>query len=246
MTSLFPDLQPRDWSDDPLHQTLGQLRDIQSKVDEGTSLALHNWAVFHWSTRFKLESADYHAKVLRHIHRASLNDEEDAVHYRLRHWQFGELFFQLSGAFDTLLQEINVLNMMGLDSENVDWETLSKKTKERQFRSLKTVRFLKRHWDDRWLVEIRMFRNASAHRNYIPFVSTKGLVGHPPPWGRFECHIIWRGLKNDKVVEAHKDDARQLPQVCEDYYASAFGTITECWRLMSEKWPKALNKGASP
>ena len=233
MASLFPDLQPWDWSDDPLHQTLAELSAIKSKVDEATSTALHNWSVFHWSTRFKLEAAAYHANVLRYINRAAADPERTALD-RLRHWQFDEFFFQLSGAFDTLLQEINALYKMGLDSENIDWETFPKKAKEPLFRSLKPAKFLIRHWDDQWLVEIRRFRNASTHRHFPPFVT-----GWPDDesFSIFTCHINWDGFGDTKLAKAHRDDTRQLPEVCEDFLGKASEMIRKCWRLMSEEWP---------
>lgn len=234
MTSLFPDLQPRDWTDDPLHQTLAERSATQSKVDEATSLALHNWVVFHWSTRFKLESADYHAKVLRHIHRVPLNEEEVTVHDRLRHWQFDEFFFQLAGAFETLLQEINALYKMGLDSENVDWETFPKKGSEPLFRSLKPARFLIRHWADPWLVEVRKLRNASTHRHYPTFVTGRPFFGAEVG---FTCTINWHGFGDGDLAKTHKNDERQLHQVCEDYLTNAHKMITACWRFMSEDWP---------
>ncbi|HLC29204.1 MAG TPA: hypothetical protein VJM51_00290 [Dehalococcoidia bacterium] len=69
MTSLFPELQLRDWNDDPLHQTWRDLSQLQEKVDPNTSAALHAWFVFHGSTRLKLEAAEYHSKTLWHIER---------------------------------------------------------------------------------------------------------------------------------------------------------------------------------
>ncbi|GEM_PF-3791574 len=243
MRSLFPDLHPRDWSDDPLHQTLGQLRDIQSKVDKETSTALHNWSVFHWSTRFKLEAAEYHAKVIRHINRTPVNDEEDTVHYRLRHWQFDEFFFQLIGAFDTLLQEINALYKLGLNTKKVNWKTIEKAANQSQFRSLEVINFLKRQCDEPWLVEVGNFRNASTHRHFAPFTTGKPHVGSI---SKFTCHVNWAGFRDTKLAEAHRDDMRQLPEVCEDFLAKASEMFFECRRLMSEECPKAMSKGASP
>lgn len=235
MHPLFPELITRKWDDDPLNATLQKLPQLKQKVDVETEKALHNWSVFHWSTRLKFERAEYHHQALRHIHRHATDEEEDALLWRLRHWEFDEFFFQLAGALETLLQEINALFILDVDNKDLNWSTFVEAVDSKS-NEPPPANYLRCRWEERWLVEIRRLRNATTHRYFVPLASSSSRPGN----GDFHCTVMWPAFGDEELASAHQDDERDLPEVCEAYLDKAHEVLFGCWKIMLENFPVAI------
>ena len=74
-------------------------------------------------------------------------------------------FWELTSAFDTLLQLVNRQYELGLDQRDVLWDTVSKKLSQR--RELKPLlRKLAKGYSSEWFTDVREYRNF-AHRGTV-------------------------------------------------------------------------------
>ena len=107
-----------DWLEDPLmFLKEGSLsyRQPKSLVAD----AYREWKSFHFSTRLKLEAADHFCRLALGAASMPYDLGLPLLAFRQTKWYLDAFFFELMSAYDTLLQEMNILYAINLDMESV-------------------------------------------------------------------------------------------------------------------------------
>ena len=107
-----------DWLQDPLRKIENgtyKTRKLKAPKDNQNGL----WFSFHFATRLKLDGADFFCR--QALGAASMSDAWGLpllAHRQLK-WNLEAFFFELMSAYDTLLQELNIV--YAYDSECKPW-----------------------------------------------------------------------------------------------------------------------------
>ena len=116
-----------DWLQDPLRTTEGssyRWRKLKSSDERQNDL----WYSFHFATRLKLDGADYFCR--QTLGAASMPDDLGLplLAHRQLEWYLGAFFFELVSAYDTLLQELNIVYAydLALRPKDVRWNNRHK------------------------------------------------------------------------------------------------------------------------
>jgi hypothetical protein len=108
-------LEVKDWLQDPFMENRGyrELKSLNTKQDE-------LWRIFHYSTRLKLNGADFFCRQVIDTARMSENTQLE--------WYLDAFFFELMAACDILLQELNIVYAydLSLKPEGVRWNNKNK------------------------------------------------------------------------------------------------------------------------
>ena len=160
-----------DWLEDPLSEKGKDYRKLKNP-DKGQDL----WESFHFSTRLKLDAADYFCRQL--LGAASMPDDLGLplLAYRQLKWNLDAFFFELMSAYDILLQELNIV--FAYDSElepsQVKWEKIKDKVPK------ELVQYMDMERQEEWFKKIRIYRNMATHHAYVPISSWEGRSGDKP------------------------------------------------------------------
>lgn len=135
-----------DWLQDPLRKIESgsyKSRKLKSTNERQNDL----WHSFHFATRLKLDGADFFCR--QAVGAASMPNDLGLplLAHRQTEWYLEAFFFELMSAYDTLLQELNIVYAydLALKPEDVRWRD-EKKTKfmenlpEKVFNSIKEGR----------------------------------------------------------------------------------------------------------
>lgn len=131
----------------------------------------NNWEVFHWSARSKLEAAVYFYSQVQ-----GWASPSPAWRWRYEptaflDWYLDAFFYELVSVFDVLLQEINVVYRCGLNTDEVRWLSTNG---TRGIRELlkgeddKLQELISSAYEHNVFVDLRKWRNITAHRHRIP------------------------------------------------------------------------------
>lgn len=135
----------------------------------------NNWEVFHWSTRSKLEASIWFYSQLvglagvRHVWFTTVRFDS------VLNWHVDAFFNELVSAFETLLQEINVVHRCGLKVDEVTWQGRKDAAGIRdclEGKATKTREYVEKQYCEKTFKEIRDWRNTAFHHHHIPKVST--------------------------------------------------------------------------
>jgi len=214
-----------DWLNDPLMRigrgTYEYLRP-NNLGNEQTNL----WQSFHFSTRLKLEAADHFCRQI--LGAASMPNELGLpllAHRQLK-WYLEAFFFELMSAYQTLLQELNVVYAydLGLTVENVKWSAIKGKLSET------LVNYMEKEWKAGWFEKIRDYRNMAAHHSYLWTPSmTVGFGDKPWDYSQHEVSIC-RLKKDTGELEEEK------VSVCRDLLMKLIGHIHGVWNEMAQQF----------
>lgn len=213
-----------DWLQDPLME-IGkgsyQYRKPKSLNDEQNDL----WQGFHFSTRLKLDASDYFCRQVLGIASRPIELGLPLLAHRQLKWYLDAFFFELMSAYDTLLQEINVVYNLGIDIDKVSWRTTKDELSKSKLAS-KLGKYMEEERGKEWFKKIQQYRNMAAHRSYLWTGEMMGRWGDKP-WD-FDMHevSIYRLDDNGKV---------QLEEisVCSKLLASVVGHIHQVWKEMA-------------
>ncbi len=160
-----------DWLEDPLSEKGKNYRKLKN-LDKGQDL----WKSFHFSTRLKLDAADYFCRQL--LGAASMPDNLGLplLAYRQLKWNLDAFFFELMSAYDILLQELNIVFAYDLELEpsQVKWPKIKKKVPKELVQYMDTER------QKEWFKKIKTYRNMATHHAYVPVSSWTGGTGDNP------------------------------------------------------------------
>jgi len=160
-----------DWLEDPLSEKGRNYRKLKNP-NKGQDL----WKSFHFSTRLKLDAADYFCRQL--LGAASMPDNLGLplLAYRQLKWNLDAFFFELMSAYDILLQELNIVFAYDLELEpsQVEWRKIKKKVPKELVQYMDTER------QKEWFKKIKTYRNMATHHAYVPVSSWIGGSGDKP------------------------------------------------------------------
>jgi len=160
-----------DWLEDPLSEKGRNYRKLKNP-NKGQDL----WRSFHFSTRLKLDAADYFCRQL--LGAASMPDNLGLplLAYRQLKWNLDAFFFELMSAYDILLQELNIVFAYDLELEpsQVEWWKIKKKVPKELVQYMDTER------QKEWFKKIKTYRNMATHHAYVPVSSWIGGSGDKP------------------------------------------------------------------
>ncbi len=211
-----------DWLQDPLitwkeatfsyRQLKGQEKDKQQK-----------WRSFHFSTRLKLDGADHFCRQVLGATSIPSDRGLPQLADRQKRWYLDAFFFELIAAYDTLLQELNIIYGKGLEPNKVNWGNI----KDSLPSTLRSV--MEEKWKADWFQKVRWYRNTGAHWAYISTGELK--VGFETPE-----HVIQSSLWYwDDSAKQRKEE---LIEVCCDYLNNMAALIGAIWQEMAEKFER--------
>lgn len=213
-----------DWLQDPLMEISRgtyQFREAKSLDKKQYDL----WQSFHFATRLKLDGADYFCR--QALGAASMPDDLGLplLAHRQQEWYLGAFFFELMSAYDTLLQELNILCAydLGLKPEGVRWDKIKDNLPE------KLAEYMEKEWEKEWFDKVRRYRNIATHHYLVPLSS--GKVG----WGDRPLDYSWHDvymLYQDKEGNLKEEEIK----VCTDYLNNMVRYISSVWEQIEEKF----------
>ena len=212
-----------DWLQDPLREKgkgLYHYRNLKNLPKEQQA----QWNSFHFSTRLKLEGADYFCRQV--LGAASMPDDQ-GVHllaYKQLEWYLDAFFFELMAACDTLLQELNTVYAydLQLKLEAVRWNKIKGKLPN------ELVKYVEGERRKDWCCEVQWYRNTTTHHRRVPIGSTKTW------WGS-------NSLDSSHHVYMHYRDKEGNPKreeigICKDYLNNMVRYINSVWEMMEQEF----------
>jgi hypothetical protein len=202
-----------DWLQDPLKSH--QLKTTDNKQND-------LWQSFHFATRLKLDGADHFCRQALGAASMSYRKGLPLLAHRQLEWYLAAFFFELMSAYDTLLQELNII-YAGLKPDDVRW---SDKNKTKFMKKLPPgildciEEGRKKDWFDR----IRNYRITATHHSLIPIGLTEAWWGDDSLDSSHHVHIYYRdkdGKFKSKEIKA-----------CKDYLNDMVKHIRSVWEKM--------------
>lgn len=186
--------------------------------------ACRQWKSFHFSTRLKLEGADHFCRLM--IGAASMPYELGLplLAHRQTKWYLDAFLFELMSAYDTLLQEMNVLYAINLDMEKVNWSSIKSNSPQT------LVDLMEKERETEWFKKVRWYRNRATHHMYIPSEWESGGSGDMP-WD-YDDHQVWLAYLDTDAGQRKKESI----EVCSDYFKKMLEHIHTVWDKMAEEF----------
>ncbi len=213
-----------DWLQDPI-----QSRKLKSPDEKRNDL----WQIFHFSTRLKLNAAEHFCRQMLGAASMSYDLGLPLLAFSQLKWYLDAFFFEIISAYDTLLQELNVVYDMGLKPKQVRWA--NRNTKESKFLSLlkakssKVFDYMEKEWGEKWFENVRQYRNMAAHHHYVPTSSVTTISGKKP-WDYDKPQIyIWYLDNSGEVKE-------ETISNCKTYLSSMVGHVHQVWEEMVQEF----------
>ena len=207
-----------DWLQDPLIEIgkgIYQFHEAKSLGEKQYSL----WRSFHFATRLKLDAADYFCRQV--LGAASMPDNLGLPLLAHRHlkWHLDAFFFELMSAYDTLLQELNILyaHDLGLKSDAVRWNKIKSQLPDG----------LRKYMDEEkrkeWFKKVRSYRITATHHYLVP--TGHYTVGYgDKPWDYAEHEVSIYYLDNTGEARGEKIS------VCPTYLKKMVEHIHQVWK----------------
>ena len=222
-----------DWLQDPIMR-IGRGSYKYHKLKRSTDEQNDTWQGFHFSTRLKLDASDYFCRQVLGAASRPSDLGLPLLAYRQLKWYLDAFFFELMSAYDTLLQEVNVVYNLGLDIDKVSWRTMKDKLdKSKLTRELGG--YMEKERGKEWFKKVHQYRNIAAHRSYLWTGEMKGGWGDKP-WG-YDVHevSIYR-LDDTGTVQMERIS------VCTELLTIVVGHIQQVWRKMAQRFTKRPTK----
>ncbi|MBN1644169.1 MAG: hypothetical protein JW856_05065 [Dehalococcoidales bacterium] len=185
--------------------------------------ACEQWKTFHFSVRLKLEGADHFCRLA--LGAASMSNDTGLalLAHRQTKWYLDAFFFELISAYDTLLQEMNILYNINLAIDDVKWNKIKNKL------PIQVKNLIEEEWEKDWFKRLRWYRNTGTHHAYIPSGSLKGGYGDRT-WD-YDQHKVWLYYP---VLDSQKTGTEDLTKACPDYLKKMLSHIHAVWNKMKE------------
>ena len=212
-----------DWLEDPLMFLKEGSLSYRQHKSLGTD-ACKEWETFHFSSRLKLEAVDHFCRLA--LGMASMSDDmgHPLLAYKQTKWYLDAFFFELMSAYDTLLQEMNVVYAINLDMEEVTWGSIRSKLPSA------VVDLMGSEREAEWFKRLRWYRNRATHHMYIPGGWEKGGWGEMP-WD-YDHHQIVLAYFDAGAKERREEDIK----VCPDYLKKMLEHIHAVWAEMTKEF----------
>ena len=151
--------------------------------------------------------------------------------HRLTKWYLDAFFFELLSAYDTLLQELNVLYKIDFDIERVNWNSIKDKLPN-------TMRdLMKKERDHEWFRELSWYRNTTSHRAYVPISSfLSGPGEHILDYDSHEIGLQYFNKKTQQLKE------QKIDKACPLYLKNMVKFIHTVWNQLAEEFAFSLKR----
>jgi len=194
------------------NQIVGQILSSSSKK------ALDDFNVFHATTQFRLEAAEFFLKKLQDI-KSSEGYLLGKLHRESRFYL--EVFFiELYNALDSsFLQEVNLALGLGLNPKDVNPGSINGELKSKRIKNTAVERFNKlRDNEKTWLWELMQFRHRASHREMAGFHAYK-TVGAEDSYVEYLRHPVDSNRRTDKeVIPYCEEQLEQMKQLLDNLY----------------------------
>ena len=218
-------LDGEDWLQDPLRKIENgsyKRRKLKNPQDDKQN---DLWWNFHFATRLKLDGADYFCRQL--LGAASRPDELGLpllAHRQLK-WYLDAFFFELMSAYDTLLQELNIVYAyeLGLKPKDVYPNRIKSQLPDE----------LRKYMDEEkrkeWFKKIRSYRVTATHHYLVPTGHyTVGWGGKPWDYAEHGVSIYYL----DNTGEAKEEEI----SVCLTYLKNMVEHVHQIWKEMAQEF----------
>ena len=218
-----------DWLQDPLRKIEnGTYKSSKLKAPKDNQNEL--WHVFHFATRLKLDGADFFCRQV--LGAASMPDNLGLplLAHRQTEWYLEAFFFELMSAFETLLQELNIVYAydLALKPEDVRWRD-KKKTKFMENLPGKIFNSIEEGRNKDWFCRVQRYRNTATHHYTVPLGSGKTGSGYKP-LDYSEHHVFIHYL--DKTDNFKNENI----ETCKNYLKNMVEHIRSIWEVMAEEF----------
>lgn len=198
------------------------------KLKNSTDKQNKSWQSFHFSTRLKLDGADHFCR--QALGAASRPDGLGLplLAHRQLEWYLDAFFFELMSAYDTLLQELNIVyaNDLGLTVEQVRWPAIKDKLPET------LLEYMDKERKEKWFRKLHQHRNRGAHHRQIPTSSwTVGWGDKPWHYAEHAINILYVDPDTEKLQV-------EKVNVCSDYLGEMVEHIYQVWQKMAPSFTK--------
>jgi hypothetical protein len=215
-----------DWLQDPL-RILKNGSYIRRQLKNSNEEQNTRWWSFHFVTRLKLDGADYFCR--QALGASSRPDDLGLplLAHRLTEWYLDAFFFELMAAYDTLLQELNIVYNIGLKPKNVRWYDKNKnnfmeKLPEEIFKSIVDER------KKDWFCKVQWFRNTATHHYTVPLSSGTTFIGDNLSYVEHDVRMNYFDSSGKLVQEDIKH--------CTEYLHNMVNFISSVWEMMAEEF----------
>ena len=196
-----------DWLKDPIKS-----RKLKSPDEKRNDL----WQIFHFSTRLKLNGANFFCTNVIDTARTSEDIQLE--------WYLDAFFFELMAACDTLLQELNTVYAydLQLKPEAVRWNKIKGKLPN------ELVKYVEEERRKDWFCEVQWYRNTTTHHYRIPKSRSKIW------WGHDSLHSTYHvGLQ---YVDKEGEIKIKEISICKDYLSNMVNYIISVWEKMAQEF----------
>lgn len=206
-----------DWLDDPLKE-YPKLKNLRNDPRD-------LWHSFHFATRLKLEGAAYFCRQVLGAASIPLDIGLSYLAHRQLEWYLDAFFFELRAAYDTLLQELNIVyayDKLKLDLDEVRWGRIKDKLPE------KIADYMTKECEKEWFKKVTKYRNMTAHHYLVLTGEMRTGFGENPLYHEHELFIYY--LEHDEKIKQEKIN------VCFDYLKEMVRFISQIWLIMKEEF----------
>jgi len=220
-----------DWLQDPLRKIENgtfKTRKLKASKDNQNDL----WFSFHFATRLKLDGADFFCR--QALGAASMPDDLGLplLAHRQTEWYLEAFFFELMSAYDTLLQELNIVYAydLGLKPEKVRWNdknlnNFMKKLSNNILENIATER------GKDWFYNVQRYRNTATHHYTVPLGSGKVGWGDKPLDYSEHTHTVSMHYLDKKGIPKNEDI-----KACKNYLKNMVRHISSVWQIMAQEF----------
>ena len=183
------------------------------------------WHSFHFAIRLKLDGADHFCRQALGAASRPYDLGLPLLAHRQLEWYLGAFFFELMSAYDTLLQELNILYAydLGLKPESVRWEKIKDTLPE------KLAEYMEKEWEKEWFDRVRRYRNMATHQYLVPLSSGKvGWGDKPLDYSSHDVSMLYQ----DKEGNLKREEIK----VCSDYLNDMVRYISSVWEKMAQEF----------
>ena len=213
----------KDWLQDSLME-IGkgsyQFHKLKSLNDDQNDL----WQTFHFATRLKLDGAEHFCRQVLGAASRPYDLGLPLLAHRQLEWYLDAFFFELMSAYDTLLQELNIVYTMGLIVDEVKWHVIKDKLPETLLEYMDIER------KDKWFRKFHQHRNRGAHHSHLP---TSSWTVH---WGDKPWHYVEHGINIFYVDPDTEKPQVEKVNVCCDYLSKMVEHIHQVWEEIAQEF----------
>ncbi len=213
-----------DWLEDPLAK-IKQRSYKPRKLKSSNDKQHDRWKSFHFATRLKLDGADHFCRQALGAASMSYDLGLPLLAHRQLEWYLGAFFFELMSAYDTLLQELNIVYAydMGLKLEKVHLDTIKGKLPE------ELAEYMDKQLKEKWFSKVRWYRNTATHHYLVPVGSgTVGFGEQPLDYSEHETHMVY--------LDGAGNIGEEEIKACIEYLKNMVRYISSVWGMMAQEF----------